>query len=178
MVLLVEDNADAREALRALLELDGYGVEAAADGARALEIVQARPPDIAAARALWVDLMLADGGAGVRDLLARFGTERMHPLVQWTQDREGVAAADFMRLLAEWNALRSRNLRFFDDFGDQRVIFREQEVAARPERMPLGVMDRQGENFRGAAHEAARQRRQHCGRCFIVWKLRHRWPQD
>ena len=47
VVLLVEDNADAREALRALLELDGYGVEAAADGARALEIVQARPPDIA-----------------------------------------------------------------------------------------------------------------------------------
>src|SRR5512145_20052 len=27
VVLLVEDNADAREALRALLELDGYGVE-------------------------------------------------------------------------------------------------------------------------------------------------------
>ena len=47
MVLLVEDNADAREALRALLELDGYGVEAAADGVRALEIVRTRNPDIA-----------------------------------------------------------------------------------------------------------------------------------
>lgn len=47
VVLLVEDNADAREALRALLELDGYGVEAAADGIRALEIVRARSPDIA-----------------------------------------------------------------------------------------------------------------------------------
>ena len=47
VVLLVEDNADAREALRALLELDGYGVEAAADGIRALEIVRARNPDIA-----------------------------------------------------------------------------------------------------------------------------------
>lgn len=47
VVLLVEDNADAREALRALLELDGYGVEAAADGAGALEIVRARRPDIA-----------------------------------------------------------------------------------------------------------------------------------
>lgn len=47
VVLLVEDNADAREALRALLELDGYGVEAAADGIKALEIVRARSPDIA-----------------------------------------------------------------------------------------------------------------------------------
>ena len=47
IVLLVEDNADAREALRALLELDGYGVEAAADGVGALEIVRARRLDIA-----------------------------------------------------------------------------------------------------------------------------------
>ena len=47
VVLLVEDNADAREALRALLELDGYGVEAAADGVGALEIVRSRNPDIA-----------------------------------------------------------------------------------------------------------------------------------
>jgi CheY-like chemotaxis protein len=28
LVLLIEDNADAREALRVLLELDGYDVEA------------------------------------------------------------------------------------------------------------------------------------------------------
>lgn len=47
VVLLVEDNADAREALRALLELDGYGVEAAPDGLRALEIVRDKNPDIA-----------------------------------------------------------------------------------------------------------------------------------
>ena len=40
-------SANAREALRALLELDGYGVEAAADGLGALEIVRARNPDIA-----------------------------------------------------------------------------------------------------------------------------------
>jgi CheY-like chemotaxis protein len=47
VVLLVEDNADAREALRALLELDGYDVEAAADGVKALEIIRARSPHVA-----------------------------------------------------------------------------------------------------------------------------------
>ena len=60
--------------------------------------------------------MLADGGAGVRDLLAGFGTERMHPLIAWTQEREAVSAVDLTRALARWNALRSRNLAFLDDF--------------------------------------------------------------
>lgn len=47
MVLLIEDNADAREALRVLLELDGYDVEAAGDGPRALEIARAKTPAVA-----------------------------------------------------------------------------------------------------------------------------------
>ena len=47
MVLLIEDNADAREALRVLLELDGYDVEAAADGPQGLEIAQAKAPTVA-----------------------------------------------------------------------------------------------------------------------------------
>src|SRR5919108_3182224 len=46
-ILIVEDNADAREALRMLLELDGHTVEAAAEGAEALEIMRAKDPDIA-----------------------------------------------------------------------------------------------------------------------------------
>jgi len=54
------------------------------------------------------------------------------------------------------------------------MVFREQEVAARPERMPPGVVDRQGENFGSAAHEAARQRREHRSRFFMMGrKLRH-----
>ena len=36
-ILLIEDHADARDALRALLELDGYLVEAAAEGQEGLE---------------------------------------------------------------------------------------------------------------------------------------------
>jgi CheY-like chemotaxis protein len=47
MVLLVEDNADAREALRVLLELDGYDVEVAGDGPQGLEIARAKTPAVA-----------------------------------------------------------------------------------------------------------------------------------
>jgi CheY-like chemotaxis protein len=46
-VLIVEDNADAREALRVLLELEGHTVEVAAEGHQALEITDAKDPDIA-----------------------------------------------------------------------------------------------------------------------------------
>ena len=46
-VLLVEDNADARDALRTLLELDGYDVIPAADGTEALELVGAKSLNVA-----------------------------------------------------------------------------------------------------------------------------------
>ncbi|HEV8583754.1 MAG TPA: response regulator [Methylomirabilota bacterium] len=46
-VLLIEDNADAREALRALLELDGYAVEAAADGLEGLDLARTKAPAVA-----------------------------------------------------------------------------------------------------------------------------------
>jgi len=46
-ILLVEDNADAREALRALLELDGYEVHAAADGTEGLDLARTKTPQVA-----------------------------------------------------------------------------------------------------------------------------------
>jgi two-component system, sensor histidine kinase len=46
-ILIVEDNDDAREALRMLLEMDGHVVEAAAEGTQALEITRANDPDLA-----------------------------------------------------------------------------------------------------------------------------------
>ena len=46
-ILIIEDNADARDALRVLLELDGHAVEAAGDGQEALELARTKDPDIA-----------------------------------------------------------------------------------------------------------------------------------
>ena len=46
-ILIVEDNADARDALRVLLELEGHAVETAGEGQRALELVRTADPDIA-----------------------------------------------------------------------------------------------------------------------------------
>lgn len=46
-ILIVEDNDDARDALRMLLELDGHVVEAAAEGMQALEIARGKDPDVA-----------------------------------------------------------------------------------------------------------------------------------
>jgi two-component system, sensor histidine kinase len=46
-ILIVEDNADARGALRMLLELDGHVVETAAEGTEAIEVALTKDPDIA-----------------------------------------------------------------------------------------------------------------------------------
>ena len=45
-ILLVEDNPDAREALRAVLELEGHRVAAAVDGMAALELATTFRPDV------------------------------------------------------------------------------------------------------------------------------------
>jgi two-component system CheB/CheR fusion protein len=45
-ILVVEDDADSRAALRALLELLGHRVEEADSGARALELAATSPPEI------------------------------------------------------------------------------------------------------------------------------------
>jgi two-component system, sensor histidine kinase len=46
-LLVIEDNADHRDALRAFLELDGHHVEVAEDGPRGVEMARAAPPDVA-----------------------------------------------------------------------------------------------------------------------------------
>ncbi|WP_438023340.1 sigma-54-dependent transcriptional regulator [Sorangium sp. So ce233] len=45
-VLVVDDEASARSGLEKLLRQEGYAVDAAADGAEALEIATERPPDV------------------------------------------------------------------------------------------------------------------------------------
>jgi CheY-like chemotaxis protein len=46
-VLIIEDHDDAREALRALLELEGYTVDAAASGPQGLDLARERAPEVA-----------------------------------------------------------------------------------------------------------------------------------
>jgi CheY-like chemotaxis protein len=46
-ILIIEDHDDAREALRALLELEGHRVNAAASGPHGLELARRHPPEVA-----------------------------------------------------------------------------------------------------------------------------------
>jgi len=46
-VVLVDDSADIRETLRALLELEGHAVAEAQDGTRGIELIRAQAPDVA-----------------------------------------------------------------------------------------------------------------------------------
>ena len=46
-VLIIEDNPNGREMLKALLELEGYEVETAPDGLRGLEMLEFQRPDVA-----------------------------------------------------------------------------------------------------------------------------------
>ena len=69
-VLLIEDNADARQTLRVLLEQDGHRVDEVEDGARGLERAEASQPDI-----ILVDIGLPvmDGYEIARRIRARRG---------------------------------------------------------------------------------------------------------
>jgi CheY-like chemotaxis protein len=69
-VLVVEDNADARDTLISLLELKGHRVRGAADGRTALDSIARERPDVA-----FVDIGLpdVDGYAIAREVRARPG---------------------------------------------------------------------------------------------------------
>ena len=45
-VLVVDDEPDIRATVTAMLEIEGYAVEEAMNGAAALEVIEADPPDI------------------------------------------------------------------------------------------------------------------------------------
>jgi signal transduction histidine kinase/CheY-like chemotaxis protein len=95
-VLVVDDNADCREMLQMLLELDGFEVSTADDGFSAVEAIRRIRPDIAL-----VDIGLPgiDGYQVARQVRRESGLEQMH-LVALTgygrpADREAALAAGF-----------------------------------------------------------------------------------
>jgi DNA-binding response OmpR family regulator len=63
-ILIVEDHATMREAMRLVLEGEGFTIEEAADGQAALEAIRDRPPDL-----LFLDLNIP-GVSGVDVLQA------------------------------------------------------------------------------------------------------------
>ncbi len=100
-ILIIEDNADARDALRVLLELDGHAVEAAGEGQEALELARAKDPDIAL-----VDIGLPgiDGYEVARRVRAR--DARRPVLIALTgygqpEDRRRAAEAGFDEMLVK-----------------------------------------------------------------------------
>ncbi|MGF6859925.1 DNA-binding response OmpR family regulator [Rhodobacteraceae bacterium MBR-64] len=86
-VLLIEDEPHIVEAIRFILTRDGWGVEAHADGADAIEVIQRLAPDV-----LILDVMLP-GRSGyeiLQDLRADAATARL-PVLMLTargQDRD------------------------------------------------------------------------------------------
>jgi PAS domain S-box-containing protein len=93
-VLVVEDNGDAREMLKALVELGGHIVQAAEDGVRALEVAQSWKPDVAL-----VDIGLPgiDGYEVARRLGACADRPRLIAITGYGQqaDRQRAAEAGF-----------------------------------------------------------------------------------
>ncbi len=68
-VLIVDDNADSREILRALLELEGYEVHLARDGEQALRLQRSAPADVVVTDIFMPD---KDGVETIRDLSSEF----------------------------------------------------------------------------------------------------------
>jgi len=94
-VVLIEDNADLRESIRQLLELDGHVVATAGDGPEGLERIRSTRPDIAL---IDIGLPRMDGYAVAGIVRAELGDAvRLIALTGYGQaeDREKAAQAGF-----------------------------------------------------------------------------------
>jgi len=80
-VLIVEDNADAREMLSTLLRLDGYQVVVAEDGEQGLELILRSSPDVAL---IDIGLPKLDGYEIARRVTAQLGTDNKTLLIALT----------------------------------------------------------------------------------------------
>jgi amidase len=77
------------------------------------------PPGIEQSFDLFIGLLAADGGAGLRMLLQMAGTTELHPLMQGVLDTvspKAVSAAEFMGLWFRWDMLRGAMLSFMEKY--------------------------------------------------------------
>jgi amidase len=79
-------------------------------------VKEEQPPGVTETQRLWREISVADGGAGVRRLLEKLGTRRMHPFLEWTQQGEDLPTSAYSRLLTRWNQLRSDGLAFLEKY--------------------------------------------------------------
>ena len=95
-VLIVEDNADSRKMLKALLELDGFKVDVAKDGIEGLEAIRRQRPDVAV---IDIGLPGLDGYQIARQIRAQreFDSIRLIALTGYgrPEDRQRVIEAGF-----------------------------------------------------------------------------------
>lgn len=87
-ILIVEDHATMREAMRLILEHEGFEIREAPDGARALEMAKRQPPDL-----MFLDLNIP--GASGADVLAELkndpATKNVRVIVVTATGEEGRA---------------------------------------------------------------------------------------
>jgi PAS domain S-box-containing protein len=84
-ILLIEDNDDARTALRALLESDGHHVDIAADGEHGLEVAAASKPEVVIVD---IGLPVIDGYEVARRLRASRSSARLIALTGYGQPED------------------------------------------------------------------------------------------
>jgi signal transduction histidine kinase/ActR/RegA family two-component response regulator len=91
-IFVVEDNADARETLKMLLELEGHVVETAADGRQAVDLIDLHRPDLALVD---IGLPIHDGYEVARRARKRWGAKvRLVALTGYGQPEDRRRALD------------------------------------------------------------------------------------
>jgi amidase len=75
-------------------------------------IVEDRPPGVERAPDLWFELFRADGGARIRSLLQKAGTQEVSPYLQWTQSGTALSLPEYVELLTRWDRFRSELLAY------------------------------------------------------------------
>lgn len=79
-------------------------------------LVEDRPPGMELSPEFWTEIVLADGGRGIKDLLSKLGTKEMHPLLTWTRQKKELSSVEFARALVRWSTFRSQGSEFLENY--------------------------------------------------------------